>query len=118
MDAQMALLWEVSAVEFVLVTLAIGGALAFAVGRSSARSWSGWGFLVFSTVLLTAAMRFLHFSLFHGSFFLPASSLPTALHYGFVDLVILLLFAVAGRLTMRRNQMARQYRFLGATRSN
>ncbi|WP_062115999.1 DUF6867 family protein [Aureimonas sp. AU40] len=115
MNPENALLWEVSLVEFVIVTLVIGGGLAFAVGRSSARSWGGWSFLVFGVALLTLAIRFLHFSLFHGSFFLPPATFGTALHYGLVDFVILLAFAAAGRVTMRSAQMARQYRFLSAT---
>ena len=112
MQPDMALLWEVSWIEFLVVTLVIGGALGFAVGRSTARSWSGWGFLIFGILLLTIAIRFLHFSLFNGTFFLPPETLSTALHYGIVDFLILLAFAAAGRLTMRSAQMARQYRFL------
>jgi len=112
MTPDMALLWEVSWVEFLVVTLVIGGALAYAVGRATALGWSGWGILVFYTVLLTVAIRFLHFSLFNGTFFLPPATLPTALHYALVDFVILFGFAVVGRLTTRSGQVARQYGFL------
>lgn len=115
MTPEMALLWEVSLVEFIVVTIVIGGGLAVAVGRSTARSWSGWGLLTFDVALLTLAIRFLHFSLFHGTFFLPPATIATALHYGLVDFVILFAFAALGRLTMRSSQMARQYRFLAAS---
>ncbi|WP_062211997.1 DUF6867 family protein [Aureimonas sp. AU12] len=112
MTPDMALLWEVSWVEFLVVTLVIGGALAYAVGRATALGWSGWGLMVLYTLLLTVAIRFLHFSLFNGSFFLPVSTLPTALHYGLVDFVILFGVAVVGRLATRSQQVSRQYGFL------
>ena len=114
MTPEMALLWEVSLVEFLIVTVVIGGGLAFAIGRSTARSWSGWGVLVFDVLLLTVANRYLQFSLFYGTFFLPPATIGTALHYALVDFVVLVAFAAAGRLTMRSAQMARQYRFLSA----
>jgi hypothetical protein len=118
MEREMALLWEVSSVEFVLVTLVIGGLLAFAVGRATARGWDGWGLLVFYILLLTAAIRFLHFSLFHGTFFLPPSTIGTALHYGIVDFVVLLALAAAGRQVTRGAQMRGQYRFLSTSRGH
>lgn len=111
MEKEMALLWEVSLVEFLIVTVVIGGALAYAIGRSTARSWSGWGLMVFYGLLLTAAIRFLHFSLFNGTFFLPPETLPTALHYGVIDFAVILAFAALGRTKTRAGQMARQYRF-------
>ncbi|WP_245414976.1 DUF6867 family protein [Aureimonas flava] len=107
----MALLWEVTFFEFLVVSVVIGGALAYAIGRSTARSWSGWGLMVFYCLLLTAAIRFLHFSLFHGTFFLPAATLPTALHYAVIDFAVILAFAVLGRSRTRAGQMSRQYRF-------
>lgn len=116
MEREMTLLWEVSAVEFVLVTVVIGGLLAFAVGRATARGWDGWGLLVGYILLLTAAIRFLHFSLFHGTFFLPAATFGTALHYALVDFVVLLALAAVGRQTTRSAQMRGQYRFLSSTR--
>jgi hypothetical protein len=112
MEKQMALLWEVSLVEFVLVTVVIGGGLAYAIGRSTARSWSGWGQMIFFGLLLTFAVRFLHFSLFNGSFFLPAATFGTALHYVVVDFLVILGFASLGRTLTRRAQLARQYGFL------
>ncbi|WP_182085664.1 DUF6867 family protein [Aureimonas sp. ME7] len=114
MEKELAFLWEVTFFEFLLVSVVIGGALAFAIGRSTARSWSGWGMMVFYCLLLTVAIRFLHFSLFNGTFFLPPATIATALHYGIVDAVVILLFASLGRMLTRKGQMARQYRFEGS----
>ncbi len=114
MEKEMALLWEVTFTEFLIVSVVIGGALAYAIGRSTARAWSGWGVMIFYCLLLTVAIRFLHFSLFHGTFFLPAGTLPTALHYALIDLAVILAFASLGRVKTRASQMARQYRFEAA----
>lgn len=116
MQPQMALLWEVSPVEFVLVTLVIGGALAYAVGRATARGWEGWSGHILYILLLTVAIRFLHFSLFDGSFFLPAETFGTAIYYALVDLVVLLAASLAGRVRTRSGQMRRQYGFLRTNR--
>ena len=118
MPAEMGLLWEVSWVEFLVVTVALGGGGAWMIGRSTALTWSGWGVLVFYVLLLTLAARFIHFSLFGGSFFLPAETLATALHYAIVDFVILMAIAAAGRQFVRRRQMARQYSFLRPAEPN
>lgn len=118
MAAEMSLLWEVSWVEFLVVTLALGGGGAWMIGRSTALTWSGWSLLVFYVVLLTIATRFIHFSLFGGSFFLPAETLGTALHYALVDFVLLMAIAAAGRQFVRRRQMARQYGFLRSAAPN
>ncbi|WP_061934240.1 DUF6867 family protein [Aureimonas sp. AU22] len=111
MEKEMALLWEVTFFEFLIVSVVIGGALAYAIGRSTARSWSGWGTLIFYCLLLTVAIRFLHFSLFRGTFFLPPETLPTALHYALIDFAVIVAFAAFGRMRTRAGQMARQYRF-------
>lgn len=111
MEKELAFVWEVSAAEFVIVTLALGGGGAWMIGRATALKWSGWGTLVAYVVLLTVAARFIHFSLFSGSFLLPLGTLPTALHYGLVDFAILMAIASAGRLFVRSRQMARQYGF-------
>ena len=117
MPPEMSLLWEVSWIEFLVVTIALGGGGAWMIGRSTAIGWSGWGLLVFYVLLLTVAARFNHFSLFGGSFFLPASTLGTALHYALVDFVILMAIAAAGRQFMRNRQRARQYGFLTRTKA-
>jgi hypothetical protein len=115
MANEMSLLWEVSIVEFLVVTVVLAGGGAWMIGRSTALTWSGWGVLVFYVILLTIATRFLHFALFEGTFFLPFETLGTALHYAVVDFVILMALASAGRLFVRGRQMDRQYGFLGRT---
>ncbi|MGQ7791844.1 DUF6867 family protein [Faunimonas sp. B44] len=108
----MTALWEVSIVEFLLVTLFLGGGAAWLTGRATARVWSPWWQLALYVLLLTAAARFIHFSLFGGSFFLPLRTFDTALYYYLVDLVVLGALAALGRQLTRSRQMATQYGFL------
>jgi hypothetical protein len=105
-------LWEVSLFEFVRVTVILGGGAAWLTGRATARTWSPWWQLVFYVALLTIALRFIHFSLFEGTFFLPPRDFPTALYYAGVDFVVLMIAAIIGRKVTRSRQMARQYGFL------
>lgn len=105
-------LWEVSLFEFIRVTVVLGGGAAWLTGRATARTWSQWWKLVLYVVLLTIALRFIHFALFEGTFFLPLSDFDTALYFAMVDFVVLLAAAAAGRQVTRARQMARQYGFL------
>ena len=105
-------LWEISLFEFVRVTVILGGGAALLTGRATARSWSPWWLLVLYVVLLTIALRFIHFALFEGTFFLPFSDFGTALHFAAVDFLVLMVAAVVGRQVTRSRQMARQYGFL------
>jgi len=112
MTPEMGILWEVSFAEFLFVTVILGGGGAWMIGRSTALTWSGWGLLAFYVGLLALAVRFIHFSLFNGSFLLPVSTFWTGLYYGIIDFVVLFAIAAAGRLFVRNRQMARQYGFL------
>ena len=105
-------LWEASLADFLLVTLALGGGAAWMTGRATALTWSPWWLLVLYIALLTVAVRFIHFSLFEGSFFLPPERFGTALYYAVVDAIVLFAAAALGRQTTRSRQMATQYRFL------
>ena len=105
-------LWEVSLADFLLVTVALGGGSAWMTGRATALTWSPWWRLVLYVALLTVAVRFIHFSLFEGSFFLPPERFGTALTHAAIDAVVLFVAAALGRQTTRSRQMARQYRFL------
>ena len=105
----MALLWEVSLAAFLLVTVVLGGGGAWMIGRSTALTWSGWGLMAFYVFLLMIAVRFIHFSLFGGSFFLPVSDLGIAVYYAAIDYAVLFAFSAAGRGRMRKHQMTRQY---------
>ena len=91
-------------------------ARAWLTGRATARTWSPWWKLVLYVVLLTIALRFIHFSLFEGTFFLPPSHFWTALHFAAIDFVVLMIAAAAGRQVTRAGQMARQYGFLSRGR--
>ena len=105
-------IWEVSLVDFLLVTVFLGGGAAWLTGRATAITWTSWWVLVLYVVLLTGAARFIHFSLFHGSFYLPPATLGTALYYSVVDLAILMAAAALGRQITRAHQMSAQYHFL------
>ncbi len=105
-------LYEVSLTDFLLVTVVLGGGAAWLTGRATARTWSAWWKLILYVVLLTIALRFIHFALFEGSFFLPLSTFGRAVEFAVVDLVVLLAAAVLGRKLTRSRQMARQYGFL------
>lgn len=105
-------LWEVSLFEFIRVTVILGGGAAWLTGRATARTWSHWWKLVLYVTLLTIALRFIHFALFEGTFFLPFSNFGIALYFASIDFVVLMAAAAAGRQVTRTRQMARQYGFL------
>lgn len=108
----MTAIWEVSLADFLLVTVFLGGGAAWLTGRATAITWTSWLQLVVYIVLLTAAARFIHFSLFHGTFFLPFSTFGQAFYYSVIDFVILLAAAALGRQITRARQMSTQYHFL------
>jgi hypothetical protein len=106
MDHQNTLIWEVTFWEFLFVTVILAGGAAYMTGRAIANVWLGTAHIVVYMLLLSAATRFIHFSLFQGTLL--------SLHYYLVDLVVLLAIAALGFKVTRGKQMARQYRFLGA----
>ena len=85
---------------FVLLTI-LGAAAAWATGRALAKGWSPIWLIVPAMAVLSAAVRFLHFSLFQEDLF--------SIHYYIVTLVILLAVAWIGYRAMRATQMATQY---------
>jgi hypothetical protein len=105
-------IWEVSIADFLLVTLFLGGGAAYLTGRATAIGWDSWLALLAYVVLLVFATRFIHFSLFHGSFFLPPSTFGTALYFSAIDFVVLMAMAALGRQVTRARQMSLQYGFL------
>jgi Domain of unknown function (DUF6867) len=100
----MGVIWETTIVDFLLVTVFLGGAAAYLTGRAMASVWRPLPLLVFYILLLNAAVRFIHYSLFGGTLL--------SLHYYLVDLVILLILAGLGFRLTRSAQMAGQYRWL------
>jgi hypothetical protein len=106
------MIWEISLVEFIFITGILGGGTAWITGRATALGWSSSMQLLVYILLLTVALRFIHFSLFSGTFLLPFSTLATGFYYYVVDFIILTAFAAIGRRMTRAEQMATQYGFL------
>ncbi len=86
---------------FILVTLAMGGAAAFATGRAIAATWRPRWHIGAYTLLLAAVARFLQFALFQQ----PLLSWPNFV----VDGLILIGFALFGHRLTRARQMSEQY---------
>ncbi len=95
---------EPSVLYFALITIVMGGWTAWRTGKSAAEGWSGFKVLVFYTLLLGVAIRFIHHALFNGSML--------TLQYYAVDTIILLLFATAGYRYYRTKQMTNNYYWL------
>ena len=85
---------------FLLLTV-LGAAAAFSSGRAIALSWSAEWLLVPAMIVLSAAVRFLHFALFQENLF--------SLHYYVVTLIVLIVVALYGYRGTRARQMATQY---------
>ena len=91
---------------FLLLTLVLGGGLAFATGRAMAQTWRPLWLVPVAMLPLAFAVRFLHFSLFEEALL--------SLHYLVATLVILAVIALAGYRRMRAMQMVTQYSWLYA----
>jgi hypothetical protein len=89
---------------FLALTLVLGGAGAFVTGRTMAGTWRSQWLGVAYMLPLGAAVRFLHYALFQESTHLAQAALCFA---------ILALAALGGFATARRNQMRRQYPWVG-----
>jgi hypothetical protein len=108
----MGLIYEKSLVAFLLVTVVLGGAAAFMIGRAMALGWRPFLQAVGYTAILAAAVRFAHFGLFAGATFpswRQAQGTLWSAHYYAVDLVVLLAFTALGFVVKRRSQTQRQY---------
>ena len=90
--------------DFVIVTLLLGGAAAFASGRAIADTWRPVWQLPLYMLPLAAGVRFVQFAVFK-------SPLLSGGRY-LIDLAVLGILAAAGYLLTRRKQMARQYGWL------
>jgi hypothetical protein len=89
---------------FLLVTVVMGGWLAWMAGRAIALTWRPtWQLLVYM-LLLGLFVRFIHFSMFEATLL--------TLHYYVVDTIVLLVFGYAGWRHTRAKQMTRQYHWL------
>lgn len=95
---------EGSFAVFLLVTVALGGGAAWLTGRAIASTWRpAWQIVVYA-LILGAAVRFFHFSLFGGTLLSP--------HYYLVDSLVCMALAFAGFRTARVAQMVTQYRWI------
>ena len=89
---------------FLLLTVVIGGAAAWAAGRAIAQTWRpAWQLPVYA-LLLALAVRFLHFALFNEPLLAPGNLA--------VDYVVLLVAAFLGHRAARSSQLADQYGWL------
>ena len=89
---------------FVLLTLVVGGGAGWMTGRAVALTWRPVWKLVWFMVLLTAAVRFLHFALFDGTLLSP--------YYYCVDFLCIGAIALIGYRFTRTGQMVEQYNWL------
>ncbi|ODT19449.1 MAG: hypothetical protein ABS35_21640 [Kaistia sp. SCN 65-12] len=97
---------EASFGTFLFVTLILGGAGAWMTGRACAVTWRPYPMLLFYLLVLSLAVRFIHFSLFEATLF--------SLHYWIVDAAFCLLIGSIGYRYTRTNQMTTQYYWLYA----
>jgi hypothetical protein len=97
----MGVVWEVGIADFIIVTIVLGGAAAYMTGRAVANAWEPLARAILWMIPLTAAVRFIHFALFHGTLLSP--------HYYLVDFVILALVTAFGHRLTRTRQMTRRY---------
>ena len=101
----MDILYEENSVGvFILVTLILGGGAAALTGRAIASTWRPWWQVIAYSLILSAAVRFLHFSLFGGTLF--------SLHYYLVDSALCIAFGFTGFRMTRIAQMVQHYRWL------
>ena len=97
---------EADGVHFVLrfLVLLLGFWTAWRTGKAVAEGWSGLGTVIVYTLLLAVVMRFMHFALFEGPFI--------NVTYYLLDVVVLLVFSIAGFRIRRTRQMVQNYYWL------
>lgn len=98
------ILWEVSLVDFLLVTVFLGGGAAYLTGRAVALTWRPIGFLVAYLLILACGVRFIHYALFSGTLL--------SFQYFLGDVVVLFCFGGLGYQVTRARQMSGQYAWL------
>ena len=89
---------------FLLVTILLGGGAALLAGRAVAATWRPWWQMVVYALILGAAVRFIHFSLFGGTLL--------SLHYYLVDSAFCMAFGFLGFRAARTTQMIEHYRWI------
>jgi hypothetical protein len=91
---------------FILVTIVLGGGASWLAGRAVAATWRPWWQVVVYMLILGAAVRFIHFSLFGGTLL--------SLHYYAVDTAVCMIAGSFGFRAARAAQMVTQYRWINA----
>ena len=86
------------------MTIILGGGAAVLAGRAIAATWRPWWQVVAYGFILGGAVRFIHFSLYDGTFL--------SLHYYFVDTLLCVAFGFLGFRAARAARMVSQYRWL------
>ena len=99
----MSIFWEVGFVDFLIVTLILGGGAAVLTGRATALGWEPLWRALLWMIPLGAAVRFIHFAIFHGTLL--------SIRFYLVDLVVLLIGAALGHRLSRVRQMTDGYRW-------
>jgi len=89
---------------FVLITLALGGAGAWAAGRALAQTWRPMPMTLLYMLLLTAGVRFLHYALYGEPLLAP--------QFFVVAYAWTMIVAALGYRAKRAAQMATQYSWL------
>ncbi len=108
----MALFVEKSWVAFLIVTVILGGGIAFLSGRALARGWRPFWMAVAYMLLLGVVVRFLHWGLFLDATFpswRESAGDLLSVHYYITDTLILIAFAGLGYRLERARQMVSQY---------
>lgn len=100
----MSLIIEDTVPIFLIMTVVIGGGLAYMAGRSLAGSWRPLWMALAYMIPLGAALRFFHFALFDGELL--------SLHFFIVDTLVLIAGALLGYRLTRARQMVNQYPWL------
>jgi hypothetical protein len=86
---------------FIVITLLLGGAGAWATGRAIAKTWRPLATLAPYMVFLTAGVRFLHYALYGEPLLSPALFITAY--------IWTMAIAALGYRAMRARQMATQY---------
>lgn len=86
---------------FLLVTLVLGGGLAYLTGKACAETWRSVPVTVFYLILVGMAVRFAHFALFEGTLL--------SLRYYLVDSAVVQAIGLGAWRLTRAGQMAKQY---------
>jgi hypothetical protein len=100
----MSLIIEDTIPIFLIMTVIIGGGLAYLAGSGLAGKWRPLWLAVAYMIPLGMALRFFHYALFNGDIL--------SVHYFIVDTLVLIAGAVLGYRLTRVRQMVTQYPWL------